>query len=74
MMRIGMNVLLEMLPCFRNQLIKLLLGARNFPMKGAGLAHREKLLEECIGALLPSDGFILVGVEPLLRLPKQREW
>jgi hypothetical protein len=42
-------------------------------MKGAGLAHPKKLLEECIGALLLSGGFILIGIKPLLRLLEQRQ-
>ena len=68
-----MNVLLEMLPCFENRLIRLLLEARNLHTKGVGLAHQEEFLEERIGASILGGGFLMVGVEPLLHLPEQRE-
>jgi len=74
MMRTCMNVLLETLPCFRNRLVWLLLEAWDSSTKGIGFAYREELLEEHIGASFPCGGFIFIGVEPLLHLPKQWEW
>ena len=68
MMRTGANVLLETLPCFGNRLISLHLETRDLSAKGTGFAHREELLEKCVGALLPGGDFTFVVVEPLLRL------
>ena len=70
MMRTSMNVLIEKFPCFRNCLVGLLLEAQNLPTQGTSLACWEELLEECIGTLIPSCHFTLVGVEPLLSLPQ----
>jgi hypothetical protein len=67
------NVILEMFPGFRNCFILELLEAGNPILNGVGFAHRKVLGQKCIRTGMPGGEWILVGVEPRLCFPKQRE-
>jgi hypothetical protein len=68
------DVFLETFLSFRDGFILELLKTRNPILKGIGFAHRKVLGQECIRAGNPCGECILVGVEPCLCFPKQKEW
>ena len=53
MVRTCQDVLLKLLPRFRNGLIGRLLKTQNSPSLGIGFAHWEELREEHVGAIVP---------------------
>jgi len=68
------NVFLKAFPGFRNCLVLELFKTINPVPKGIGFAHRKVLDQKSIGAHIPCVECFLVGVEPRLCFPKQREW
>ena len=54
MVRTRQDVLLKLLPNFRNGLIRCLLEDRDPSAKSIGFARHEELHEECHGAIIPS--------------------
>jgi len=68
------NVFLKTFPGFRDCLILELFKTGNPVPKGVGFAHQKVLDQKSIGTRIPSVESFLVGVEPRLCFPKQREW
>ena len=68
------NVFLKTFSGFRDCLILELFKTGNPILKGIGFAHRKVLDQKSIGARIPSVKRVIVGVEPHLCFPKQREW
>jgi hypothetical protein len=68
------NVFLETFLGIQDCLILELLKTGNPVLKGVGFAHLKVLGQECIRTSIPCGECILVGVEPCLCFPKQREW
>ena len=68
------NVFLKTFPGFRDCLVLELLKAGNPIPKGVDFSQWNVLVQKGIGARIPSVESFLVGVEPRLFFPKQREW
>ena len=68
------NVLLKMFPGFQDCFVLELLKTGNPVLKGVDFAHQKVLDQKSIGTRIPSVESFLVGVEPRLCFPKQREW
>jgi len=68
------NVFLETFLGFLDCFVLELLKTGNPVPKGVGFAHRKVLDQKSIGTRIPSIECMLVGVEPRLCFPNQREW
>jgi hypothetical protein len=63
------DIILQTFPCLGGGLIRELLKPRDLLPEGIGLAQWEKHCEKYIGALLPGQHCLLIGLEPLFCLP-----